>query len=124
MFDDEDDCDGCGRFECECDEDREVDDFDRCPDCNRIDCWGCDGSPGECFVWYPRKANDRRRAILARGRAAARLRAEEQRAILARFGHRLRRAILAARQRRDRCGSECLRRGTGRFSHTDCPIPF
>lgn len=93
------------------------DEDDRCPDCNRIDCWGCDGiwSGGDHLLSSAAYA---KRCVLARRRA------EQQRAVLARFGHRLRRAILAARQRRDRCGSECLRRGAGRFDHIDCPIPF
>lgn len=93
MFDDEDDCDGCGRFECECDEDREVDDFDRCPDCGAIDCWGCDGiwSGGERLLASAAYA---KRCVLRRRRA------EQQRAILARFGPRLRRAIRAAWLRR------------------------
>lgn len=93
MFDDEGGCDGCGRFECECDEDREVDDFDRCPDCGAIDCWGCDGiwSGGDRLLGFAAHA---KRCVLARRRA------EEQRAVLARFGHRLRRAIVAARHRR------------------------
>lgn len=102
MFDDEDDCDGCGRFECECNEDREVDDFDRCPDCNRIGCWDCGGFAGGGveWVWYDEPPVRGDYARVRRRLAAKRRRADRHHAALARVGQRLRRAIRAAWLRR------------------------
>lgn len=116
-YDDYEDCPDCGYSPCLCDEEREVDDLDRCPDCGAVDRWGCDGiwsGADEILI----SAAYAKRCVLARRRA------EERRAALAACAPRLRRAIVAARQRRDRCGSDCLRRGPGRFSHYGCPIPF
>ncbi len=113
------DCNEDDRY-CRCDsyDDDEVDDFDSCPDCNRIDCWGCDG--------FPDDDDDVRgpSTTYLRWCAGKRRRAERDRAALARFGPRLQRAIRAARERRDVCGDDCLRRGPGKFSHYNCPIPF
>ena len=102
MFDDEDGCDGCGRFECECCEDRGVDDFDRCPGCGSFDCWSCGGFAGGGveWVWYDEPPARGDYARVLRRLAAKRRRADRHYAALARFGHRLRRAILAARHRR------------------------
>lgn len=88
---DDEDCDGCGRFDCECDEEREPDDYDRCHWCDRFYC-DCSGWLG----WYDElpSALWRRRHAIERERKARRA------AALAACAPRLRRAILAARRRR------------------------